>query len=133
MKATIEAQETNVFPRFVDLAYPNIEQGKGVWLETTDGERILDACSGGAMVACLGHGVTEIVDAAAEQAEKIAYFYNHHFTSRPQEDLADRLIEVVAPRWRGSSSPPEVQRPTRPRCGSLARTTSIGDNRTAGV
>jgi adenosylmethionine-8-amino-7-oxononanoate aminotransferase len=93
----VRADETNVFPRFLDLAYPSIERGKGVWLETTDGHRVLDACSGGAMVACLGHGVREIADAAAEQAERIAYFYNHHFTSQPQEDLADRVLEVVAP------------------------------------
>ena len=95
--ATIRADETNVFPRFLDLAYPNIARGKGVWIETAGGDRVLDASSGGAMVACLGHGVAEIIDAAAEQAEKVAYFYNHHFTSRPQEDLADRVIEVVAP------------------------------------
>jgi len=95
VQGTIRAEETNVFPRFLDLAYPNIERGKGVWLETTDGKRVLDACSGGAMVACLGHGVTEIADAAAAQAEQIAYFYNHHFTSRPQEELADRVIGVV--------------------------------------
>ena len=95
MQGTIRAEETNVFPRFLDLAYPNIERGKGVWLETTDGKRVLDACSGGAMVACLGHGMTEIADAAAAQAEQIAYFYNHHFTSRPQEELADRVIGVV--------------------------------------
>ncbi len=97
LQATIRADETNVFPRFLDLAYPNIERGNGVWLETTDGHRILDACSGGAMVACLGHGVREIVDAAAAQAERLAYFYNHHFTSHPQEELADRVLEVVAP------------------------------------
>jgi adenosylmethionine-8-amino-7-oxononanoate aminotransferase len=95
--ATVTADQTNVFPRFLDLAYPNIERGHGVWLETTAGKRILDACSGGAMVACLGYGVREIVDAAARQAEQVAYFYNHHFTSEPQEDLADRIIEVVAP------------------------------------
>jgi adenosylmethionine-8-amino-7-oxononanoate aminotransferase len=95
VQATIPAEKTNVFPRFLDLAYPNIERGKGVWLETADGKRILDACSGGAMVACLGHGVTEIAEAAAEQAERIAYFYNHHFTNHPQEELADRVIEVV--------------------------------------
>ena len=94
-QATISAEQTSLFPRFLDLAYPNIERGKGVWLETTDGHRILDACSGGAMVACLGHGVTEIADAAAAQAEQIAYFYNHHFTSLPQEMLADRVIGVV--------------------------------------
>lgn len=95
--ATVSADQTSVFPRFLDLAYPNVARGEGVWLETTGGERILDACSGGAMVACLGHGVREIVDAAARQAAEVAYFYNHHFTNEPQEALADRIIEVVAP------------------------------------
>src|SRR4029077_18011910 len=95
--STITADRTSVFPRFLDLAYPNIERGHGVWLETTAGERILDACSGGAMVAFLGYGVQEIIDAAAKQAEQVAYFYNPHFTTEPQEELADRIIEVVAP------------------------------------
>ncbi|HEY7661287.1 MAG TPA: aminotransferase class III-fold pyridoxal phosphate-dependent enzyme [Actinomycetota bacterium] len=93
----IRAEDTAVFPRFLDLAYPSIDRGEGVWLTTTDGRRILDASSGGAMVACLGHGVGEIVAAAAEQAGRISYFYNHHVTSPPQEELADRLIELVSP------------------------------------
>jgi len=98
MAATaIGSDATKVFPRFLDLEYPSIERGDGVWLTTTDGRRILDACSGGAMVACLGHGVPEIVDAFVEQANRISYFYNHHFTSEPQERLADLLLEVVAP------------------------------------
>jgi adenosylmethionine-8-amino-7-oxononanoate aminotransferase len=88
----IRTNGSAVFHRSLDLAYPNIERGEGVWLTTTDGRRILDACSGGAMVACLGHGVAEIAAAAAEQAGKISYFYNHHFTSEPQERLADRLL-----------------------------------------
>jgi adenosylmethionine-8-amino-7-oxononanoate aminotransferase len=93
----IGSEVTGVFPRFLDLAYPSVERGDGIWLATTDERRILDACSGGAMVACLGYGVPEIVEAAVEQAERISYFYNHHFTSEPQERLADRLLEVVAP------------------------------------
>jgi len=93
----IEAGRTNVFPRLLDLAYPNIERGEGVRLYTTDGFEVLDGCSGGAMVACLGHGATEIVEAARAQAQRIAYVYNHHFTNEPQERLADRLIEVTAP------------------------------------
>ena len=97
MKGTIRSDDTSVFPRFFDLAYPNVERGEGVWLRTTDGRRILDACSGGAMVTCLGHAVPELVAAATQQAERIAYFYNHHFTSEPQERLADRVLEVVAP------------------------------------
>ena len=97
VSAMIRADDTSVFPRFLDLTYPSIERGEGVWLSTTDGRRILDACSGGAMVSCLGHGVPEIVAAAADQAERISYFYNHHFTSEPQERLADRLLQVAAP------------------------------------
>ena len=97
MQGTIRSEETHLFPRFLDLAYPNIERGEGVWLSTTDGRRILDACSGGAMVTCLGYGVPEVVAAAAEQAERISYFYSHHFTNEPQERLAERLLEVTAP------------------------------------
>ena len=88
MKGTVLADQTAVFPRFLDLPYPIIERGEGVWLTTTDGKRVLDACSGGAMVTCLGHAVPELIAAADEQARRIAYFYNHHFTSEPQERLA---------------------------------------------
>ncbi len=97
MRGSVTADATHVFPRFLDLAYPNVERGEGVWLTTVDGRRILDACSGGAMVTCLGHSVPELAAAAAEQAERISYFYNHHFTNGPQERLAERLTEVVAP------------------------------------
>jgi adenosylmethionine-8-amino-7-oxononanoate aminotransferase len=93
----ITADQTSTFPRFLDLAYPSVERGEGVWLYTTGGEKILDACSGGAMVSTLGNGATEIIDAGARQSEKIAYFYMDHFTNEPQERLADRLIDVAAP------------------------------------
>ena len=91
------ADSTAVMPRFFDLAYPNVERGEGVWLTTTDGQRILDASSGGAMVACLGYGVRELVEALAEQADRLPYFYNHHFTNERAEELAERVRAVVAP------------------------------------
>jgi adenosylmethionine-8-amino-7-oxononanoate aminotransferase len=93
----IGAQKTNVFPRFIGLDYPNIVRGEGLWLTTSEGRKILDACSGGAMVACLGYGVRAVIEAAAAQADQIAYYYNHYFTNRAQEQLADELIRVVAP------------------------------------
>ncbi len=93
----VDAAHTNVFPRLLDLDYPVIERGQGLRLYTEDGFAVLDACSGGAMVACLGHGATEIVRAAHEQAQRISYVYNHHFTNEPQERLAARLLEVAAP------------------------------------
>jgi adenosylmethionine-8-amino-7-oxononanoate aminotransferase len=96
-EATIRSGSTALFPRLLDLDYPNIDRGEGVWLYRADGDRILDACSGGAMVSSLGYGVPEVIAAAAEQAERISYMYAHHFTNDPQERLADRLIEVAAP------------------------------------
>ena len=95
--AEVVSEATAVFPRLLDLAYPNVERGEGVRLFLTDGREILDACSGGAMVTCLGHGVREVVDAATAQAERLAYVYNHHFTNDAQERLAERLIDVAAP------------------------------------
>jgi adenosylmethionine-8-amino-7-oxononanoate aminotransferase len=93
----IRADETALLPRFLDLAYPNVERGEGVRLFLTDGRELLDACSGGAMVATIGHGVQEIVDAAAEQADRLAYVYFHQFTNEPQERLAAELIDRAAP------------------------------------
>jgi adenosylmethionine-8-amino-7-oxononanoate aminotransferase len=93
----ITADHTSVFPRLLDLAYPNIVRGEGMYLYTSDGDEVLDACSGGAMVTCLGHGDTDIVEAAHVQAKQISYLYNHHFSNEPQELLAERLLAVAAP------------------------------------
>ena len=71
----------------LDWPYPNVERGEGVRLFTTDGGELLDACSGGAFVTSLGHHVPELVAAAAEQAGRISYMYNHHFTNEAQERL----------------------------------------------
>jgi len=93
----IAADQTSTFPRFLDLAYPSIDRGEGVWLYTSEGDRILDACSGGAMTSNLGNGARDVVAAGARQAEEIAYFYMDHFTNEPMERLAERLIDVAAP------------------------------------
>jgi adenosylmethionine-8-amino-7-oxononanoate aminotransferase len=111
----VAADQTSTFPRFLDLAYPSIERGEGVWLYTTGGEKILDACSGGAMVSSLGNGATEIVEAGARQAERIAYFYMDHFTNEPMEKLADRLIGLA----------PEMARVRFASSGSEANETAL--------
>ena len=94
---TVRSDDTSLFPRILDLEYTNVERGDGVWLHTTGGRDILDASSGGAMVTCLGYGAPAVLAAASDQAERISYMYAHHFSNEPQERLARRLIEVVAP------------------------------------
>lgn len=93
--SAVDAASTSVFPKYPDRVYPSVDRGEGVWLHAPGGRRILDAVSGGAMTAGIGHGVGEIADAAQAAMGDIAYYYAHHFTNRPQELLAARLVEIA--------------------------------------
>jgi adenosylmethionine-8-amino-7-oxononanoate aminotransferase len=97
MSAEATAAASRVLPRQVGFDYPSVARAAGVWLELADGRRVLDACSGGAMTACLGHGNEAVIAVAAEQGEQLSYCYSHHFTNEPQESLARRLVEELAP------------------------------------
>jgi adenosylmethionine-8-amino-7-oxononanoate aminotransferase len=78
---------SHVFYRKLRHDYPRIVGGSGCWLEDATGKRYLDAC-GGAFVANLGHGVTEIGDAMAAQAARVSYVNGTQFTNEPAEVLA---------------------------------------------
>ncbi len=65
--------------------------GDGVWLHLADGRRILDG-SGGAAVACLGHGNTRVAASIGAQAARLAYAHTGFFTSEPAEALAEALV-----------------------------------------
>ena len=67
-------------------------RGDGLMLTLKDGRQIIDA-SGGAAVACLGHGNTRVAAAVGAQAGKLAYAHTGFFTSEPAEALADILLE----------------------------------------
>ena len=66
--------------------------GHGVWLRLADGREILDG-SGGAAVACLGHGDARVAAAIGAQAGRLAYAHTGFFTSEPAEALADAILE----------------------------------------
>ena len=82
--------ETGVFYRALDREFPMIVRGEGCWLIDDRGRRYLDAC-GGAYVANLGHGVSEVSDAVAEQIRNVAYVNGTAFTNEPVEALAEEL------------------------------------------
>jgi adenosylmethionine-8-amino-7-oxononanoate aminotransferase len=90
MTAKRRYPETGVFYRSLDREYPMIVRGEGCWLIDEKGRRYLDAC-GGAYVANLGHGVSEVADAVAEQVRKVAYVNGTAFTNEPAEELAAEL------------------------------------------
>src|SRR3954447_20943598 len=95
--ALITSEGTNVFPRELDRGYPLIVGARGVRLWDSGGSEYLDAISGGAMVTSLGHGVEEIIEAAAAQARQVSYLYSQQFTSPSQEKLAALLCELAPP------------------------------------
>ncbi len=82
--------DTGVFYRSLDREFPMIVRGEGCWLIDDQGRRYLDAC-GGAYVANLGHGVSEVADAVAAQIRKVAYVNGTAFTNEPAEELAAEL------------------------------------------
>lgn len=74
--------------------YPMVDYGKGVYLFDVDGKRYLDAASG-AVTANIGHGVTDIMEAIQEQAQKVSFVYRSQFTSEPAEKLARKIAELT--------------------------------------
>ena len=66
--------------------------GEGVMLRLADGREIIDG-SGGAAVACLGHGNARVAAAIGRQAATFAYAHTGFFTSEPAEALADLILE----------------------------------------
>ena len=71
---------------------PLAVRGQGIVLRLADGSEIIDA-SGGAAVACLGHGNQRVAQAIAAQAGKLAYAHTGFFSSEPAEALADIVLD----------------------------------------
>lgn len=93
----IAPDTTSVFPPELDKRYPVAVRGEGVWLEDIDGNRYLDAMSGGSMAAPLGYGRTDIAQAAQAQAQKLPFAHNERLTTPAQEHLARTLVEIAPP------------------------------------
>lgn len=66
-------------------------RGEGIRLHLASGRIVIDG-SGGAAVACIGHGNKRVAAAMAEQAGKMAYAHTGFFTSEPAEALAEILL-----------------------------------------
>ncbi|TMK47849.1 MAG: aspartate aminotransferase family protein, partial [Actinobacteria bacterium] len=95
LRSMVDSAGTRVLPLELDRRYPVIVRGQGVWVEDADGRRYLDAMSGGSMAATLGHGRTDIIEAARAQADRLSYVHNERLTNPAQERLAHELVEVA--------------------------------------
>lgn len=83
-----------VFYRNPSKQYPKAVRGEGIYVFDSKGKRYIDG-SGGAVVVSIGHGVSEICDAIAEQASRISFAHGSQFTNEPAEKLAVKLASAA--------------------------------------
>ncbi|WP_431283345.1 aspartate aminotransferase family protein [Humitalea sp. 24SJ18S-53] len=65
--------------------------GHGVMLRDATGREVIDG-SGGAAVACLGHGHPHVIAAMKAQIDQLCYAHTSLFSCEPAEALADMLV-----------------------------------------
>jgi adenosylmethionine-8-amino-7-oxononanoate aminotransferase len=85
---------TSVFPRVFDRQLPTAVAAEGVWIETADGTRYLDA-SGGAIVVNVGHGDPALIAAAETQLHRTQYVHGTMFTTEAVERYAETVASVL--------------------------------------
>ena len=64
--------QDRIFHRTLKKEWSKISHGEGIYLFDTEGNRYLDACAG-VHVVSIGHGIKEIAEVMAEQAEKVCF------------------------------------------------------------
>ena len=70
------------------------ERGEGIYLFDIHGRRYIDAMAG-LVVVNIGHGRTEIAEAAAAQIRQLAYVSAANYTSVPAAELSARIAELT--------------------------------------
>ena len=91
--------ESPVFYRDLERSYLLAARAEGVWIESADGARWLDAC-GGALAISVGHGRREVVRAATRQLEAVDYVHGAQFTTAAMEEAAALLLDSLPPGYR---------------------------------
>jgi adenosylmethionine-8-amino-7-oxononanoate aminotransferase len=84
---------SHVFYRKLTREYPRIVRGEGCYLYDDHGRRYLDG-AGGAYVVNVGHGVSEIAEALADQAGRLAYVSGSAFTHDAVEEFAAEIARL---------------------------------------
>ncbi|MDO9500659.1 aspartate aminotransferase family protein [Falsiroseomonas sp.] len=67
-------------------------RGEGVFLHDSNGKTIIDG-SGGAAVACLGHGHPRVLEAMRAQMDRLTYAHTALYSCESAEALADLVLE----------------------------------------
>jgi adenosylmethionine-8-amino-7-oxononanoate aminotransferase len=89
-----------VLRRSLSGAFPSAVRGHGVYVWDSEGKRYLDF-SGSAAVNLIGHGVTNVPAAMAEQAANLEFVHSSQFTTAVAEEYAQELLDFAGVHFRG--------------------------------
>jgi adenosylmethionine-8-amino-7-oxononanoate aminotransferase len=77
-----------------DITPPIITRGEGIHIWDSDGNKFIDGLSG-LFVVQVGHGRAELAEAAAKQAETLAFFPLWSFATPPAIELSERIANYA--------------------------------------
>jgi adenosylmethionine-8-amino-7-oxononanoate aminotransferase len=94
----VQAAQKHLWMHFTrhseDKDVPVIARGEGPWVYDHRGKKYLDGLSG-LFVSQVGHGRTELAEAAAKQASTLAYFPVWSYAHERAVELAERLAQLA--------------------------------------
>lgn len=88
----MEPEESAVLHRSLQHRFLRLTGGKGSRLIFENGQSVIDA-SGGAAVACIGHGDPRVKRAIEAQLDKISYCSTVFYTTDVYENLCQELVK----------------------------------------
>lgn len=96
-KRELTPDSTSLFPReFTEM--PEIVRGEGAYIYDSNGNEYFDAVAGN-QCSNIGHGVSEIADAAARQIERLEYTSSTLFVNDQSQAFTRRLAEFLPDRF----------------------------------
>jgi adenosylmethionine-8-amino-7-oxononanoate aminotransferase len=96
------SSRSSVLRRSFRKTFPAAVRGEGVYVSDAEGKRYLDF-SGSAAVNFIGHGVSEISVAMAEQAKQLEFVHTSQFTTPVAEEYAQELLDFAGENFRGGA------------------------------
>ena len=85
-----------VFHRDIAQDYPVADHAEGVYIYDTEGRRFIDGTSS-VFATSVGHGASDVIEAMAAQARRVAFPHTGTFTSVAEQQLAAKLVDLAPP------------------------------------
>jgi adenosylmethionine-8-amino-7-oxononanoate aminotransferase len=92
----VSLTDKHIFFRSAGEINPTIERAEGIYCYDSDGKRYIDGM-GGVGVVSIGHGVTEVFDAAMAQMQKVCFAHPFHWKNAAHMRVTEQIASLAPP------------------------------------